>query len=80
MGEKARGFLPTTSYSRQRGSKVAVLKLEGEAKIWWISHLDHARVSTLAEFSQRMISRFGKNREDPSPPFDEACNSTIETM
>ena len=60
--------------------EIAALHLEGEANIWWIGHLSHARVSTLAEFSQRMNKIFGKRREEPSPPVDGACTNTIETM
>ena len=58
----------------------AVLHLEGEAKTWWFNHWDHARVSTLANFSQRLIKIFGQKREEPSPPVDEACTRAIETM
>ena len=43
--------------------EVAAFHLEGEAKTWWFSHWDHARVSTLADFSQILIRRFGKRRE-----------------
>ena len=60
--------------------EITMLHLEGEAKNWWISHLSHTRVSTLADFSQRMIRRFGQKREESSPLVDEACTSTIETM
>ena len=60
--------------------EILVLHLEGEAKNWWIGHLIHTRVSTLVDFSQILIGRFGKRREEPSPPVDEACTSTIETM
>ena len=35
---------------------------------------------TLVDFSQRLIGRFGKRREEPSPPANEACSSTVETM
>ena len=40
----------------------------------------HTRVSTLVEFSQRLIERFFKRREEPSPPVIEACTSAVETM
>ena len=60
--------------------EILVLHMEGEAYFWWISHLSYARVSTLAEFSQRMVRRFEKRREEPSPLVDEACTSAIETM
>ena len=45
--------------------EVVALHLEDEAKTWWFSHWDHARVSTLADFSQRLIRRFGQRREEP---------------
>ena len=61
-------------------AEIAALHLGGEENNWWISHLSHARVSTLADFSQRMIKRFGKRREEPSPPVDEACTSAVESM
>ena len=31
--------------------EIAALHLEGEANIWWFSHLSHARVSNFAEFT-----------------------------
>ena len=60
--------------------EVAVLHLGGEASTWWFTHSSHTRVSTLVEFSQRLIRRFGRRREKPSPPANEACTSTVETM
>ena len=57
-----------------------MLHLEGEAKTWWFSDWDHARVSTLADFSQRLIRRFGQKREEPSPPVVEAHTSTVIVM
>ena len=57
--------------------KFAALHLEGEAKTWWFSHWDHARVSTLADFSQRLIRIFGQKREEPSPPAEEAHTNAI---
>ena len=60
--------------------EITVLHLEGEAKNRWISLLSHTRVSTLVEFSQRLIRRFGKRREEPSPPEDRACTIVVETM
>ena len=60
--------------------EITALHLEGEAKNLWISHVSHTRVSALVKFSQRLIGRFGKRREEPSPPVDEACTSTAETM
>ena len=60
--------------------EIAVLHLEGEANTWWFSHLSHARVTTLAEFSQRLIRKFGKGKEKPSPPLEEACTSAVTTL
>ena len=60
--------------------EITALHLEGEANNWCIIHLSHARVSTLADFSQRMIRRFGKRGEDPSPLVDGACNNIVKTM
>ena len=48
----------------RKAVEIAVLHLEGEANIWWFSHLSHARVSTLADFSQRMIKRFGRKQRE----------------
>ena len=42
--------------------EMSVLHLEGEAHIWWFSHLSHARVSTLAKFSQNLIKKFDNRR------------------
>ena len=47
--------------------EITVLHLEGEAKDCWISHLSHTRFSTLVDFSQRFVGRFGKRREEPTP-------------
>ena len=35
--------------------EVAALHLEGEANVWWFSHLSHARVTSFAKFTQRLI-------------------------
>ena len=54
--------------------EVAVLHLEGEAKTWWFSHMGYARVSTFADFAQRVIRRFDEEKsekEKPSPPLEE---------
>ena len=48
--------------------EIAVLHLEGEANIWWFSHLSHARVTTYVDFTQRFIKKFDKKKEKPSPP------------
>ena len=31
--------------------EIAALHLEGEANIWWFSHLSHERVNTFAKFT-----------------------------
>ena len=59
---------------------IAALHLDGEAKTWWFSHGMHARVSTLADFSQMLIRRFGKRREETSPPAEEAHTSAVTIM
>ena len=62
---------------------IAALHLEGEANTWWFSHLSHARVTTFAEFTQRVIKNFGKEKseeENPSPPLEEIRTNTDETM
>ena len=80
LGNEARGFLPTTPVVEREVVEIAVLHLEGEANTWWFSHLNHAKVSTLVEFSQRLIRKFGKKEEKPSPPVEEACTSAVVTM
>ena len=42
--------------------EISALHLEGEAHIWWFSQLSHARVSTLAKFSQELIKEFDNRR------------------
>ena len=51
--------------------EIVALHLEGEANIWWFSHLSHARVTTYADFTQRLIKKFEKKKLEekrPSPP------------
>ena len=51
--------------------EIAVLHLEGEANILWSIHLSHARVTAYADFTQRLIKKFEKNKskeKQPSPP------------
>ena len=51
--------------------EIAALQLEGEANIWWFSHLSHAQVTTYVDFTQRMIKKFDKKKSEekkPSPP------------
>ena len=60
--------------------EIVALHLEGEANTWWFSHWSHARVSTLAEFSQKMIRIFCQRREEPSPLVEEAYTSTVTVM
>ena len=38
--------------------EIAAPHLEGEANIWWFSHLSHARLTTYADFNQRLIVIF----------------------
>ena len=60
-----------------------MLHLEGEANIWWFSHLSHARVTAFAYFTQRLIKEFDKNKSEekkPSPPLEETCISADTTM
>ena len=42
--------------------EIAALHLEGEANIWWFSHLSHARVTTFVDFTQRLIKIFDKKK------------------
>ena len=42
--------------------EIVALHLEGEANIWWFIHLSHARVSAFADFTQRLIKTFDKNK------------------
>ena len=51
--------------------EIAALHLEGEANIWWFSHLSHARVIAYEYFTQRLIKKFDKKKSEekkPSPP------------
>ena len=57
--------------------EIAALHLEGEAKTWWFGHWSHARVSTPADFSQRLSRRFGQRREETSPLVEEAHASIV---
>ena len=38
--------------------EILALHLEGKERIWWFSHVNHARVSSFEYFNQRMIKRF----------------------
>ena len=63
--------------------EISALHLGGEAHIWWFNHLSHARVSTLAEFSQKLIKKFDRRRsgkEESSPPLEESWTNTITLM
>ena len=63
--------------------EVAVLHLEGEANVWWFSHLSHARVNTFAEFTQRLIITFDREISDeknPTPTWDETSTSAVTTL
>ena len=57
-----------------------MLHLEGEANTWWFSYWNHAKLSTLVDFSQRMIRIFGQRREEPSPLVEEAYTSAVIVM
>ena len=62
-------FLPHLVIEREV-VEIAMLHLEGEAKIWWFSHLSHARVTAYADFTQRLIKKFDrrKPKEEKLPP------------
>ena len=62
---------------------ITALHLDGEANIWWFSHLSHARVTAFADFTQRVIKKIGRKKseeEKPSPPLEETCTSADTTM
>ena len=74
MGEKLEAFFLLHPVVEKEAVEILELHLEGEAHIWWFSHLSHARVSTLAKFSQELIKEFDNRRtkeEEPSPPLEE---------
>ena len=51
--------------------EIVALHHEGEAKIWWFSHLSHARVTAYVDFTQTLIKKFDKKKSEekrPSPP------------
>ena len=63
--------------------EILALHLEGEAHIWWFSHLSHARVYTLAKFSQELIKDFDSRiseKEESSPPLEEPCTNAVTFM
>ena len=44
--------------------EIAALHLQGEAHNWWFNHLDHASVTAYADFIQRLIKNFEKNKSE----------------
>ena len=63
--------------------EIATLHLEGEANIWWFSHLSHENVANFSYFTQRLIGKFGEDKseeEEPSPLLEETCTSAVTTM
>ena len=45
---------------------IVVLHLEGEARDWLSSHLSHMRVSSYADFIQRLNKKFGRKKLETS--------------
>ena len=62
--------------------EISVLHLEGEAYVWWCSHLIHARVKTFAEFTQRLIKTFDgeRTKEEKLTPLEELCPNAVTLM
>ena len=63
--------------------EIAALHMKGKASTWWFSHIIHKRVSTLVDFTQRVIKRFDEEkskRENPSSPLDETYISVVTTL
>ena len=42
--------------------EIVALHLEGEANIWWFSHLIHARVTAFENFTQSLVKKFEKKK------------------
>ena len=62
---------------------IVALHLKGEERNWWFNHVRHAKVSSFADFTQRVIKRFDKERseeEKSSPSLEETCINTITTL
>ena len=63
--------------------EISALHLEGEAYVWWCSHLSHARVKNFVEFTQRLIQTFDGEREkkeNATSPLEEACDNAVTLM
>ena len=48
--------------------EIAALHLQGEANIWWLSHLSHAKVTAYADFNHRLIKKFDKKKSEGKKP------------
>lgn len=62
--------------------EISALHLEGKEITWWFGHLSHERVTTFADFTQRVRKIFYKEKakgEEPSPPLEVTCTSTDAT-
>ena len=57
--------------------EIAVFHLEGEANIWWFNHLSHAKVTTYAYFTQRLIKNFDKNKLEGKRPLPPLATGTL---
>ena len=68
--------------ARKESIEILALHLEGEAYVWWCSHLSHARVKTFAEFTQRLIQTFdgGRTKEEKLTPLEELCPNAVTIM
>ena len=63
--------------------EILALHMKGKASTWWFSHISHARVSALVDFTQRVIKRFDEEqseREESSPSLKETYISIVTTM
>ena len=80
---KLDAFFLLHQVEEREAMEIAALHLEGKKKILWFSHLSHARVTDFANFTQRVIKKFGKKKskeEESSPPLEETCTSADTTM
>ena len=62
--------------------EISALHLEGEAYVWWCSHLSHKRLKTFSELTQRLIKNFDVEgtKEENLTPLEELCPKTITLM
>ena len=63
--------------------EIEVLQNKGKASTWWFSHISHARVSTLVDFTQKVVKRFDEEqseREESSPYLEENYITTVTTL